>query len=716
MQKLVTILASILIFICFSAQSSALIEEEVELREFSQSMYDRLINSVSFPITFNNRSEFEQIAKNQGYSSSEFEHLLQLIARLDMEPNIKSAANSPDAKSIISLLERIPQSMNEFTMLAILKGRNRGRIDQEYKQAIEFYNEALTRINDSYDIEALLLKYTIYEHLGGLHLLLRQDVAALMNFQNHRDIAYKLRNDYLIASAEAKLGHYYSKNKQLTKSLQHYSEAIRLSNRANYPSMKTHLQLQLAKVYRDLKQWDDALSNAHEAAEGFKKLGNDTYLSSCMTVIAMVYGELNEWNRAIDFYLNAQQLDAKSGNYIAQGLNFHNLGQAYFNIKDNQSALKYLLMANEIFTEKQSKHYLVYNELLISEIGESNYNWPLMMEHADKALLLAQKLALPSEQKTALTYIATAAQHMQNLEKTISTQAEIIALEQQTQLAQTPETQNSLAEQQLKLELNMLQGKLTDTLVANRDRVTWLAIFIFISLLLSATLVWLFFQRKNLQQKNQQLEQLSQKSPFVKQLGYGALLNDLSTNTSKESSLVLLAFSAHLQTDLEYGQYFSNTCTQFFASMLTHAFGQPTYVIRQGVFAVRLTEPMEPSNIVKQVQQTLAQHNSAQQFTLGQINLPLLTKSDVNIAPKLLFEAAQMALACARSLDMTQNHYVLLKALDFVPPSLFSNPLFLQLEKGIERGLIRLETSGNKEQIQWPCWENNQHKHLLENI
>lgn len=87
---------------------------------------------------------------------------------------------------------------------------------------------------------------------------------------------------------------------------------------------------------------------------GFKKMGNDTYLSSCMTVIAMVYGEQGDWNKAIDYYLNAQQLDAKRGNYIAQGLNFHNLGQAYSNINDNVNALKYLLMANQIFKENKA--------------------------------------------------------------------------------------------------------------------------------------------------------------------------------------------------------------------------------------------------------------------------------------------------------------------------------------------------------------------------
>ena len=162
--------------------------------------------------------------------------------------------------------------------------------------------------------------------------------------------------------------------------------------------MKTNLQLQLSKVYRDLKQWDEALKMPTKPLPVLK-MGNDTYLSSCMTVIAMVYGEQGDWNKAIDYYLNAQQLDAKRGNYIAQGLNFHNLGQAYSNINDNVNALKYLLMANQIFKEKQSHHYQVYNELLIGEIAQINQDWPLMMTHADIALALAIDLKLVNEQK-----------------------------------------------------------------------------------------------------------------------------------------------------------------------------------------------------------------------------------------------------------------------------------------------------------------------------
>ena len=59
-------------------------------------------------------------------------------------------------------------------MVAMLNGRYLGRTEQKYQEAIGLYNEALTRINDSYDIEALILKHNIHEHLGGLHLLIRQ--------------------------------------------------------------------------------------------------------------------------------------------------------------------------------------------------------------------------------------------------------------------------------------------------------------------------------------------------------------------------------------------------------------------------------------------------------------------------------------------------------------------------------------------------------------
>ncbi|MCS6121591.1 tetratricopeptide repeat protein [Shewanella baltica] len=720
MQKLTVILFTLLLSLPFSVQSRDLEADEVELRESPQQMYDVLNKSISFPLAFQNRDQFERAAQEQGYSPIEFEQILYLLTRLNMEPNVKTKVGFQDAKSLIELLSTAAQSPYELAMVAMLNGRYLGRTEQKYQEAIGLYNEALTRINDSYDIEALILKHNIHEHLGGLHLLIRQEVPALMHFHTYRDIAYKLRNDYLIAAAEARLGFYYNFNQQLTKSLQHYSEAIRISNRSNYPAMKTNLQLQLSKVYRDLKQWDEALKNAHEAAAGFKKMGNDTYLSSCMTVIAMVYGEQGDWNKAIDYYLNAQQLDAKRGNYIAQGLNFHNLGQAYSNINDNVNALKYLLMANQIFKEKQSHHYQVYNELLIGEIAQTNQDWPLMMTHADIALALAIDLKLVNEQKAALTLIASASQKLGELTKAIDAQTRIIELG--NTLAEkekdSPVSTSALAEQQLKLELNMVQGKLAETVKESHSTHTLLLISCLIAGLLLLVIAYMLHHRRKISAINAALTQLSLQEPFTHNLGYAALLAHLGHNQHQASTTALgiIAFPAQLTTDLDYGQYFSDAVTAQLATHLTDALAAPVYVIRQGVFAVRFTQAVEPTQVLSQIRQKLDQQHIVHHFRLGFANLPLLAKSEIKMAAKLKFETVQMALACARSLEGNNDYFVALRALDFVPLSLFANPLFLHLEKGIERGLIRLDTNGNKEDVRWPCWENNQDRQLLENI
>lgn len=720
MYKLIVIFVFLLMSSSFPALAVDLEAEEIELRETPQKMYDRLNQSIAFPISFQNREQFKRIAQEQDYSSDEFKHILQLLARLNLEPNVKSKVGFENANNLIELLASIAHTPLEHASVAMLRGRYIGRTEQKYQEAIAFYNQALTQINDSADIESMLLKHTIHEHLGGLHLVIRQDAPALMHFHHYRDIAYKLKNPYLIATAEAKLGHYYNKNQQLTKSLQHYSEAIRLSNGAKYPSMKTHLHLQLAKVYRDLKQWNEALNNAHEAAEGFKKLDNDTYLSSCMTVIAMIYGEQGDWNRAIDYYLNAQQLDAKRGNYIAQGLNFHNLGQAYSNLNDDVNALKYLLMANKVFVDKQSHHYLVYNELLISEIAQAKQDWSMMMAHAEHAFTLATSLNLLEEQKSALAQIAVSAEQQQDQTKVINTQKKIIELNNTSvNTAKDSAVAASLvAEQQLTLELNMIQGKLTDAINAAKNTGLFLKISFFITSLLMIAMIILLKQQRKSKQQHAALLQRSLQEPFTLQQGYAALLNDLSQNSPNNptNALALIEFGEHIATDLTYGQYFANAISLELATKLKATLAMPIYVIRQGVFAVRFTEAVTPPQVMMQLQQQLNNQANTTTFNLGFINLPLVAKEEINIAPQLLFETVQMALAGARSLPSNTSHYVSLRALDFVPPTLFADPLFLQLTKGIERGLIRVETDAIKEDIVWPNWENNPNRHLLANI
>lgn len=152
MHKLIVIFVTLLISISFQTLAVDLEAEEIELRETPQKMYDRLNQSISFPITFKNREQFERAAQEQGYSSDEFEHILQLLARLNLEPNVKTKVGFQDANNLIELLASIAQTPFEQATVAMLKGRYIGRTEQKYQEAIAFYNEALTQISESVDI------------------------------------------------------------------------------------------------------------------------------------------------------------------------------------------------------------------------------------------------------------------------------------------------------------------------------------------------------------------------------------------------------------------------------------------------------------------------------------------------------------------------------------------------------------------------------------
>ncbi|MGL5392447.1 MAG: tetratricopeptide repeat protein, partial [Shewanella sp.] len=451
------------------------------------------------------------------------------------------------------------------------------------------------------------------------------------------------------------------------------------------------------------------------------------------TVIAMVYGEKGDWNQAIDFYLNAQQLDAKQGNYIAQGLNFHNLGQAYFNINDKANALKYLLLATDIFKEKQSNHYLVYNELLIGELAEAKQDWPLLRLHADSALALATQLNLIDEQKSALTLIALAAEHLGDESKTIATQKRIIELSQQDAAddAAPAASKLALAQQQFTLELNMLQGKLDKAIATTHNSANLLIVSSIFAIMLMIVILILLRHRQTLRRQNAVLQAVTQQDVFTHHQGYAALLTQLNQTHSSEQphstespaaivGLGLVEFPEFVDCDRYQGQYFANRMTHHLIQVLGAGLKMPIFVIRQGILAIGLTEALTPAQLVERMREQLDHAftgtSSLGPFHIGLINLPLLVKPEINTNPKLIFETAQMALAGARSLPRGTDTYVTLKALDFVSPSLFADPLFLHLEKAIERGLIRVDTNGDKNAIRWPCWENNQNKQLFENI
>lgn len=695
------------------------IAEEVAIQESPVAFYDRMIHSISFPIAFENHEQFNTIANELSYAPDVLQHKLFVLARLSMNHLVRRKYKTANTKDLIQQLNIIANNTYDLATVAMLNGRYVGKIENNYEKAISHYNQALGQIQAEHELKALILKHTIHRHLGMLYMLTRQRAPALKHFTTYRDYAYQLRDNYLITAAEAELGKYYNKTGQLALALQHFSEAFRLASLTQYPKQKAHLQLRLAQVYRDLAQWPEAMEYGQMAADSFRTLESETYVSKSMTVLAMVHAEQGLWRQAIDYYLNAQQIDAKLGNVIAQGLNFHNLGESHSKIGDIPTALQYLLKANKIFKERNVKHYLVSNELLIAEVAKLEQNWDLVKQHAQLALDIALEKSLAEEQVQALQFKADAYTALQEHQNAIEPLTQIVTiLSQQGKQPQAPSNYSPsiLAEQKLKLDLNVMKGKLNKAKEQQDLKSAAVAVLLIIGIILAMVTFQLYQRAREASQNLDKSKATQQLEPGTGHPGYLAFLTALD-NPQGISATALFQLDSLLDLDICEGQSASNEKNSQIAQSIESELSAKCFVIRPGLFALNLYGESPTEKLLEKLQAVLIAQQVQTPVALGLLKLPIFTNLDIKVEPELHLEALQLALAGASSLhqnkaDKTQSYYVSFRTLDFAPSAVFSRPLYIHLEQAIIRGLIRVDTNGNKTSI---VWQKN-HKKIKHNF
>ncbi|QBF81737.1 tetratricopeptide repeat protein [Shewanella maritima] len=696
--------------------ANSLEQLEIQFREHPQQLYQTLLNKTQYPLIINNKQDLQQAAAVTGMSAPELHQNLVTLARLTLETSVASKNKYQQAQTLLNQLDVLAQSNLDQAMVLMLQARYKARRHQEYKTAISEFNEALTKVASESSPQATLFRYIVHEQLSSLNHLIYRPVPALSHLNHFRDIAYQLRNEYFISLAESALGKYYSRNDDKAKSLQHYSEAFRISNRLQYKALQAGTQLSLARTYRDLEQWDDALKYGHDAVATYQGLNRLSYVAQALSAIAITYKGKQEWHKAIDYYLNSEQVNRQLNNEIALGINFHNLGEAYAEIGDIQASLTSLQKANEVFRSRKLNHYLVHNELLFAKVTANENMWSATINHAQEALKLATLQSLDKETLEALEYLAKAYKNTGQLDKAIAVFEQMIVVDDRMEsVAQNKDSTSDLTVQKLKFELGLIKNQL-DEQAAHKKR-NQLRL---VGLLITTVLFFLAFvitlkRQRSVARKLTQLESEQQRDPITQVKGYQGLVNKLgaASDSQAQRTLSLVNVRALNNDDLNLGLTESNAKTQQFVDQLEHLLPVSAYIIRPGVIACYFNSRHLPEQILTAIEQALSrvkeqqaiprfqEQESNQMIALGHVHLPLLDNPDVYVSPQLQIEAVQFALAAASTIGLPKS-YISLKTLNFAPAAIFAAPLYLNLNQALSRGIIRAESNHDLDKVNWP--------------
>ncbi|MGL4475219.1 MAG: hypothetical protein ACRCT7_12335 [Shewanella sp.] len=691
----------IVLFVLFAGQvhASVTIDDEIAVRETPQALYDNLnlqLNSDSKPLSLTRLSH-----RSWGLNQDALFRQYYLFIRLSMEPGVTVPSSHPDNSKLIEMLASFAKTPYQQAVIEVLKGRIIGKEQYNYPQVETHYQAALALIKENTSQEARLLRFTIHDHLGSLLLLTNQKQPSLQHLEAMRERALHLSSTYLLAYSNSRLGKFHTQFEQHRQALQYFSQAHQLASTTQSPKLLALINFRISKVYRELGQLEDALQHAHMAADSFMVLKDDAYLSQAMSAIAMIYAKQESWQQAIDYYLNAQAIDKRRQNIIFMALNYHNLGEAYANIGDLNASISSLLQANQTFTNKNTNHYLIHNEVLLAQVRNKQQNYQEAIKHANKAITLALESNNLEVEVEAKQHLILALERSGEITKALTLSKQVLVLNKQLiQQAKPHDDVNAaLQQQRLKIELDTAKSR-----VAKQERNMHFAQIaaLFSTLgLLTALLVLATIWRKHYLNAKQlsYLTRQALQEPITLYPGYNSFIANLENSwLSQPGTITLMTVQSNPNQDLLLGQEDFSHYFQQQLGELAALSELEIFALRPGLIGIYSQQVLTPDELVSIIEPAWT---SAQKWSLGLVNLPFLANKDVPINAKTLYQCLQFACAGALSLQQHQA-FVSFHTLDFTPPTIFTTQLYMRLTQAINRGLIRVTCSCDKQQITWP--------------
>jgi signal transduction histidine kinase len=195
---------------------------------------------------------------------------------------------------------------------------------------------------------------------------------ALVYFNQYRDINMELKDTIAVATATMNLGNVNNDRGNYEKALEYYLESASLLNASSVKreSTRANLYLNIALIYSENDEFDQAISNTKKALTIYEDFNNKEDIRDAYQNIGLFFDFKNEADSALYYYDLALELSRELGNDRNTADILMNIGVVHNKANAPEFALEYLLEAEELFLN-QDEAQPVAN--LYNNIGASYY-------------------------------------------------------------------------------------------------------------------------------------------------------------------------------------------------------------------------------------------------------------------------------------------------------------------------------------------------------
>ena len=191
--------------------------------------------------------------------------------------------------------------------------------------------------------------------LGYYYVLKNNLDSSKINYNRAKEYFYKTDSLFKYTQSSMRLGNVQLAQNNHLEALKLYQECLETAKNNNYNSLMPHLYNNMGLLYKQIEDYDDALTNFEKAYNLF--LESDDKANSVYPLynIALVQSILGKSDEAINGYLNLTSYHLKTENWVSLASIYNSISQIYLKNEDYVRAREYLNMALSAMKNKSDK-------------------------------------------------------------------------------------------------------------------------------------------------------------------------------------------------------------------------------------------------------------------------------------------------------------------------------------------------------------------------
>jgi tetratricopeptide (TPR) repeat protein/DNA-binding CsgD family transcriptional regulator len=191
--------------------------------------------------------------------------------------------------------------------------------------------------------------------LGYYYVLKNNLDSSKINYNRAKEYFYKTDSLFKYTQSSMRLGNVQLAQNNHLEALKLYQECLEISKNSSYNSLIPHLYNNMGLLYKQIEDYDDALTNFEKAYNLFLESDDDANSVYPLYNIALVQSILGKSDEAINGYLNLTSYHLKTENWVSLASIYNSISQIYLKNEDYVRAREYLNMALSAMKNKSDK-------------------------------------------------------------------------------------------------------------------------------------------------------------------------------------------------------------------------------------------------------------------------------------------------------------------------------------------------------------------------